>query len=183
MGHGYERHLPILTCLLVFILLCNCFGLLPGDRHADRESVGAAGPRALHLCLLQLERHPRAGADRLHQALYGTGVVDRAADVPHRDHLAPRPHHVAHGSSLRQHVCQRSAHGGLLLARSACDSRSSFSGCTSASRSSRPTFSCCSPRFIWRRRRRTRSTKKNFLPEHRFHSGQEPPFSVRGPAR
>ena len=30
MGHGYERHLPILTCLLVFILLCNCFGLLPG---------------------------------------------------------------------------------------------------------------------------------------------------------
>lgn len=30
MGHGYERHLPVLTSLLLFILLCNCFGLLPG---------------------------------------------------------------------------------------------------------------------------------------------------------
>lgn len=30
MGHGHEPHLPVLTCLLVFILLCNCFGLLPG---------------------------------------------------------------------------------------------------------------------------------------------------------
>ena len=30
MGHGYERFLPVLTCLLLFILLCNCFGLFPG---------------------------------------------------------------------------------------------------------------------------------------------------------
>jgi len=30
MGHGYERFLPVVTCLLVFILFCNCFGLLPG---------------------------------------------------------------------------------------------------------------------------------------------------------
>jgi len=30
MGHGHEAFLPVLTCLLVFILLCNCFGLLPG---------------------------------------------------------------------------------------------------------------------------------------------------------
>jgi F-type H+-transporting ATPase subunit a len=30
MGHGYEPHLIVLTCLLLFILLCNCFGLLPG---------------------------------------------------------------------------------------------------------------------------------------------------------
>jgi F-type H+-transporting ATPase subunit a len=30
MGHGYERFLPVVTCLLVFILCCNCFGLFPG---------------------------------------------------------------------------------------------------------------------------------------------------------
>jgi F-type H+-transporting ATPase subunit a len=30
MGHGYDRHLPVLTCLIIFILLCNCIGLLPG---------------------------------------------------------------------------------------------------------------------------------------------------------
>lgn len=30
MGHGYERFLPVVTCLLLFIVCCNCFGLLPG---------------------------------------------------------------------------------------------------------------------------------------------------------
>lgn len=31
MGHhGYEPHLPYLTTILLFILLCNCMGLLPG---------------------------------------------------------------------------------------------------------------------------------------------------------
>lgn len=30
MGHGYNRFLPVVTCLLVFILCCNCLGLFPG---------------------------------------------------------------------------------------------------------------------------------------------------------
>jgi F-type H+-transporting ATPase subunit a len=30
MGHGHEPHLPVVTCILIFILLCNCMGLLPG---------------------------------------------------------------------------------------------------------------------------------------------------------
>lgn len=30
MGHGYRQHLPVLTALLFFILLCNLMGLLPG---------------------------------------------------------------------------------------------------------------------------------------------------------
>lgn len=30
MGHGYEPFLPVLTCILAFILLLNVFGLLPG---------------------------------------------------------------------------------------------------------------------------------------------------------
>jgi F-type H+-transporting ATPase subunit a len=30
MGHGYEGFLPVVTCLLVFILCLNCFGLFPG---------------------------------------------------------------------------------------------------------------------------------------------------------
>jgi len=29
MGHGHDRFMPVLTCLLIFILCCNCFGLLP----------------------------------------------------------------------------------------------------------------------------------------------------------
>ena len=30
IGHGYEPHVPFVTTLFVFILLCNCIGLLPG---------------------------------------------------------------------------------------------------------------------------------------------------------
>jgi len=30
MGHGYERFIPYLTVLFVFILLCNLLGLIPG---------------------------------------------------------------------------------------------------------------------------------------------------------
>ncbi|MGB7168986.1 MAG: F0F1 ATP synthase subunit A [Acidobacteriaceae bacterium] len=30
MEHGHESHLPVLTCILIFILLLNCMGLLPG---------------------------------------------------------------------------------------------------------------------------------------------------------
>lgn len=30
MGHGYRPHIPLLTTLLLFILLCNLMGLLPG---------------------------------------------------------------------------------------------------------------------------------------------------------
>jgi F-type H+-transporting ATPase subunit a len=30
MGHGYEPHLAYVTVIMMFILCCNCFGLLPG---------------------------------------------------------------------------------------------------------------------------------------------------------
>ncbi len=30
IGHGYEPHVPFVTSLFLFILLCNCIGLLPG---------------------------------------------------------------------------------------------------------------------------------------------------------
>jgi F-type H+-transporting ATPase subunit a len=30
MGHGYERHMPMVTTILLFVLTCNVIGLLPG---------------------------------------------------------------------------------------------------------------------------------------------------------
>jgi F-type H+-transporting ATPase subunit a len=30
MGHGYEKFLPVVTCILLFIGCLNCFGLFPG---------------------------------------------------------------------------------------------------------------------------------------------------------
>src|ERR1700761_1418132 len=30
IGHGYERFMPFVTTILLFVLICNCFGLFPG---------------------------------------------------------------------------------------------------------------------------------------------------------
>jgi F-type H+-transporting ATPase subunit a len=30
IGHGYERFMPFVTTILMFVLVCNCFGLFPG---------------------------------------------------------------------------------------------------------------------------------------------------------
>ncbi len=30
IGHGYEPHVPFVTVIFLFVVLCNCFGLLPG---------------------------------------------------------------------------------------------------------------------------------------------------------
>ena len=46
MGHGHDPHLPVLTCLLVFILLCNCFGLFPG---IDTPTANPSVPLGLAL--------------------------------------------------------------------------------------------------------------------------------------
>lgn len=46
IGHGYERFLPVLTCLLLFILLCNCFGLFPG---IDTPTANPSVPLGLAL--------------------------------------------------------------------------------------------------------------------------------------
>jgi F-type H+-transporting ATPase subunit a len=44
MGHGYEKFLPVITCLLLFILCCNLFGLLPG---VDTPTANPAVPLGL----------------------------------------------------------------------------------------------------------------------------------------
>ena len=30
IGHGYEEHMPLAACILMFVLTCNLFGILPG---------------------------------------------------------------------------------------------------------------------------------------------------------
>jgi F-type H+-transporting ATPase subunit a len=30
IGHGHEPHVPFVTMIFVFIVICNCYGLLPG---------------------------------------------------------------------------------------------------------------------------------------------------------
>src|SRR5581483_11801978 len=58
------------------------------------------------------------GPHWLREAFHGPDLVDRAAYVSHRNHLESGARHVAHSSSLRQHVRQRPAYSGLLFAGS-----------------------------------------------------------------
>jgi F-type H+-transporting ATPase subunit a len=46
MGHGHDPYLPVITCLLLFILLCNCFGLFPG---VDTPTANPVVPLGLAL--------------------------------------------------------------------------------------------------------------------------------------
>jgi F-type H+-transporting ATPase subunit a len=46
MGHGFERFLPVVTCLLLFIACCNCLGLFPG---IDTPTANPAVPLGLAL--------------------------------------------------------------------------------------------------------------------------------------
>jgi len=47
MGHGNESFLPILTCMLLFILLSNLMGLLPG---IDTPTANPVVPLGLAVC-------------------------------------------------------------------------------------------------------------------------------------
>ncbi|MGH9587502.1 MAG: F0F1 ATP synthase subunit A, partial [Acidobacteriaceae bacterium] len=43
IGHGYERYMPFVTVVLMFILICNCFGLLPGFETPTSDPVVPLG--------------------------------------------------------------------------------------------------------------------------------------------
>lgn len=39
IGHGYERYMPYVTTILLFVVICNCFGLLPGFETPTSDPV------------------------------------------------------------------------------------------------------------------------------------------------
>jgi F-type H+-transporting ATPase subunit a len=43
IGHGYERYLPFVTTILLFVLVCNCFGLFPGFETPTADPVTPLG--------------------------------------------------------------------------------------------------------------------------------------------
>jgi F-type H+-transporting ATPase subunit a len=47
IGHGYEPHLPFVTTILLFILSCNLFGLLPGVETPTANPVVPLGVAVL----------------------------------------------------------------------------------------------------------------------------------------
>jgi F-type H+-transporting ATPase subunit a len=43
IGHGYERYMPFVTTVLLFVVICNCFGLLPGFETPTSDPVVPLG--------------------------------------------------------------------------------------------------------------------------------------------
>lgn len=43
IGHGYERYMPFVTTILLFVLICNFFGLLPGFETPTADPVAPLG--------------------------------------------------------------------------------------------------------------------------------------------
>jgi len=43
IGHGYEPHIPFVTMIFVFIVICNCYGLLPGVETPTADPVVPLG--------------------------------------------------------------------------------------------------------------------------------------------
>jgi F-type H+-transporting ATPase subunit a len=43
IGHGYERYMPFVTTILMFVLVCNCFGLFPGFETPTSDPVVPLG--------------------------------------------------------------------------------------------------------------------------------------------
>ena len=43
MGHGFERHMPMVTTILLFVLTCNVVGLLPGIETPTASAVVPLG--------------------------------------------------------------------------------------------------------------------------------------------
>jgi F-type H+-transporting ATPase subunit a len=43
IGHGYEPFLPFVTVILLFVVLCNCFGLFPGFETPTADPVVPLG--------------------------------------------------------------------------------------------------------------------------------------------
>jgi F-type H+-transporting ATPase subunit a len=43
IGHGYERFMPFVTTILLFVLMCNCFGIFPGFETPTADPVVPLG--------------------------------------------------------------------------------------------------------------------------------------------
>ena len=56
IGHGYERFQAFVTCIFLFILICNLLGLIPGIAAAHHSAGGALWPGVSDFHLLQLLR-------------------------------------------------------------------------------------------------------------------------------
>ncbi len=78
IGHGYERFQAFVTCILLFVLLNNLLGLIPGIDDAHQPPWVPLGLAVLTFVYYHFHGFRAAGLHRLHQAICGADVVDCA---------------------------------------------------------------------------------------------------------
>ena len=81
IGHGHEKYLPFLTMILVFILSCNLFGLLPGIETPTASPVVPLGIAILTFVYYHV-RGVAAQSGSLREILLGAGALDLTLDAP-----------------------------------------------------------------------------------------------------
>ena len=143
IGHGYEPFLPYVTVIVLFVLACNCFGLLPGVETPTADPVVPLGIAIL--TFIYYNWQGRAGAGPVGYIKHFLGPIwwisSLIFPIEIISHLARM--HVAYHPSLCEHVCQRSADAGLFSLIPIGDSGHLSRAALFCRRSFRPTFSCC----------------------------------------
>ena len=142
IGHGSEKFVGYLTVIGALHPAQQPDGPGSGARVADRRCRCAAWFRARDVRLLPLSRH-QIERVRLCEAVSGPGADPLPAAAADRNHLAPGACPFPDGPFVRQHVCWRHDHAGVLFAGSDRYSARLSWGSTLGWRLSRLTCSCC----------------------------------------
>ncbi len=117
IGHGSERFVSYLTALLLFILLSNLLGLIPGLESPTANVVVPLGFALVTFVYYHYHGVRSNGFGYIKQFLGPVWWLSLAAAAD-RDHLALCARALADGPVVREYVCRRPGDAGVLLADS-----------------------------------------------------------------
>ena len=147
VGHGAERHIPIVATIGIFILFSNMISLVPGFTSPTATITVTLGLRDHRFPVLQRDRHRQAWRPSLCQDASGTdaqAVPDQHHHADRRDGQPFRAAAFAHRPALGQHDGQRAA---LRFVSRRCHFRFSFSSASKTASDTSPAW--CRSRFRW----------------------------------
>ena len=122
IGHGHERFQAFVTCILLFVLLNNFLGLIPGVVTPTSQPVVPLGLAVLTFLYYNYHGIRTQGPIGYMKHFAGPVWWMSWLILAHREWFRILPASFAHHPSLRQYAGQRFADAGLLFADSDCHS-------------------------------------------------------------
>ena len=107
VGHGAEKHIPMLGTIGIFILLCNLVALIPGTMSPTAEKTVPLACATVVFLYYNWFRAWKTRADRLREDADGTGAGNFADHVRRGNREPFCAAAFAHRPSLGQHDGQR----------------------------------------------------------------------------